>query len=133
MMKCHELHLPFLAPSLVTGTHFKGVNPTFIAGILLTHISRLSCIDSSQTPARCLGAKAALSLGGPGTEEHRELRKEDCLDCSKNKWAGLFSNLVTKMDNTVAPNPPRKKSHFLAVRKQKLLWTVFCLKINMLC
>lgn len=44
---------------------FQGIDPTFIAGILLTHISRLGCIYSSQTPARCLGAKAALSLGGP--------------------------------------------------------------------
>lgn len=68
MMKCHELRLPFSAKSLVTSTYFKGIDPTFIAGILLTHISRLGCIYSSQTPARCLGAKAALSLGGPGTE-----------------------------------------------------------------
>lgn len=82
MMKCRELRLPFLAHSLVISTHFKGINPTFLAGIPSTHISRLCCVYSSQTPARCLGAKAALSLGGPGTEEHKELRKEDCLDCN---------------------------------------------------
>lgn len=86
-MKCHELRLPFSAKSLVTSTYFKGIDPTFIAGILLTHISRLGCIYSSQTPARWLGAKAALSLGGPGTEEHKELREEDCLDCNRGAAA----------------------------------------------
>lgn len=121
-MKCHELCLPFSAKSPVTSTYFKGINSTFIAGILLTHISRLCCIYSSQTPARCLGAKAALSLGGPGTEEHKELRKEDCLDCNRSA-AATTSGLARPPTESqwwtkVLPYAPQKIKSF-AVRKQK--------------
>lgn len=104
---------PFLSGlRSVVGTYFEGIDPTFIAGILLTRISRLGRVDSSQTPARCLGAEAALSLGGPGTEQHRELREEDLLGlqpwrCSNNKWAGVSSNRVAQTDETVAQLPKK--------------------------
>lgn len=60
-------------------TCFVRIDPTFIAGVLLTHISSSGCIYSSQTPTFSQGAEAALSLGGPGRENHMRGRTEEVL------------------------------------------------------
>lgn len=60
-------------------TCFVRIDPTFITGILLTHISSSGCIYSSQTPTFSQGAEAALSLGGPGGEKHMRGRTEEVL------------------------------------------------------
>lgn len=87
---------------LVINTCFVGIDPTFIAGTLLTHISSSGCIHSSQTLTFSQRAEAALSLGGPGREKHTGERTEESLGLqlwpySNNKWAGYSSQCATDL------------------------------------
>lgn len=72
----------------VTDACLVGIDPTFIAGVLLTHISCSGCIHSSQTPTFSPGTKAALLLGSPGREKHKG--EKDCLSV----WTATMSGLA---------------------------------------
>lgn len=83
----------YLAPN----TCLVGINPTFIAGILLTHVSCSGCIHSSQTPTFSQGTEAALLLGSPGREKHKGERAAEVFGLqlcpySNNEWAGYSSH-----------------------------------------
>lgn len=74
-------------------TCFVRIDPTFIAGILLTHISSSGCIYSSQTPTFSQGAEAALSLGGPGREKHMRGRTEEVLGRQSTSGQAVFPSV----------------------------------------
>ncbi len=88
---------------LVTNTCLVGIDPTFIAGILLTHIFRSGRINSSQALTFSERTEATLLLGSPGREKHTGERAGvfglHLGPYSNNEWAGYPSHECCSRDD----------------------------------